>query len=88
MSTSSDGKTWSAVTRIPIDATTSTVDHFIPGIGIDPTHLRQQRAPHDRLLLLSTAQLHHQHVPAGCRLRNLDGRRRDLDRGAQIAGRR
>ena len=26
---------WSAVTRIPIDATSSTVDHFIPGIGID-----------------------------------------------------
>ncbi len=23
--------------RIPIDATTSTVDHFIPGIGVDPT---------------------------------------------------
>src|SRR6202011_3857144 len=34
--TSTDGKTWSAVTRIPIDATTSTVDHFIPGIGVDP----------------------------------------------------
>jgi hypothetical protein len=37
MSTSSDGKTWSAVTRIPIDPTTSTVDHFLPGIGVDPT---------------------------------------------------
>jgi hypothetical protein len=36
-STSTDGIHWSAVTRIPIDATTSTVDHFIPGIGIDPT---------------------------------------------------
>ena len=36
MSSSSDGKTWGAVTRIPIDATTSTVDHFLPGIGIDP----------------------------------------------------
>jgi hypothetical protein len=35
-STSSDGVHWSAVTRIPIDATSSTVDHFIPGIGIDP----------------------------------------------------
>jgi hypothetical protein len=35
-STSSDGVTWSTVTRIPIDPTTSTVDHFIPGIGIDP----------------------------------------------------
>jgi hypothetical protein len=36
MSSSADGKTWSGVTRIPIDATTSTVDHFLPGIGIDP----------------------------------------------------
>ena len=37
MSTSSNGTAWSAVARIPIDATTSTVDHFLPGIGIDPT---------------------------------------------------
>ncbi len=36
-STSSNGTTWSAVTRVPIDSTVSTVDHFIPGIGIDPT---------------------------------------------------
>jgi len=36
MSSSVDGKTWSGVTRIPIDATTSAVDHFLPGIGIDP----------------------------------------------------
>lgn len=35
-STSSDGLMWSAVTRIPIDDVSSTVDHFIPGIGIDP----------------------------------------------------
>ena len=36
MSSSRDGKTWSAVKRIPIDATTSTVDHFIAAIGADP----------------------------------------------------
>jgi hypothetical protein len=36
MSTSADGVTWTAPARIPIDATTSTVDHFIPGLGIDP----------------------------------------------------
>lgn len=36
-STSSDGVTWSAVTRVPIDDVSSTVDHFIPGIGIDPS---------------------------------------------------
>jgi hypothetical protein len=36
-STTTDGVNWSAVTRIPIDDVTSGVDHFIPGIGIDPT---------------------------------------------------
>ena len=36
MSTSTDGKTWSAVSRIPIDPVKSTVDHFIAGIGVDP----------------------------------------------------
>lgn len=36
-STSTNGTTWSAVTRVPIDATTSGVDHFIPGFGIDHT---------------------------------------------------
>ncbi len=35
-STSSDGVTWSAVTRVPIDVVTTAVDHFLPGIGIDP----------------------------------------------------
>jgi hypothetical protein len=36
-STSSNGTNWTAVTRVPIDATTSSVDHFIPGIGVDRT---------------------------------------------------
>jgi hypothetical protein len=35
-STSSNGKKWSAVKRVPIDATTSTVDHFITGLAIAP----------------------------------------------------
>src|SRR5207253_8076001 len=26
---------WAAPFRVPIDATTSTVDHFVPGIGVD-----------------------------------------------------
>jgi hypothetical protein len=34
-STSMDGVNWSTVARIPIDDTSSAVDHFIPGIGID-----------------------------------------------------
>jgi hypothetical protein len=33
--TSSNGTSWSAVQRIPIDPVTSTVDHFIPGVGVD-----------------------------------------------------
>jgi hypothetical protein len=36
ISTSTDGNTWTSPARIPIDPTTSTVDHFIPGIGVDP----------------------------------------------------
>jgi len=35
-STSTDGTHWNKATRIPIDPITSLVDHFIPGIGIDP----------------------------------------------------
>lgn len=36
-SSSTDGKTWSKVSRIPIDPTSSTVDHFIPGFAVDHT---------------------------------------------------
>jgi hypothetical protein len=35
-STSTDGVSWTPVTRVPIDSTTSGVDHFIPGLGVDP----------------------------------------------------
>ena len=35
MSTSSDGVTWSAVQRIPIDPIGSGVNHIIPGLGVD-----------------------------------------------------
>jgi hypothetical protein len=34
-SSSTDGVGWSAVTRVPIDATNSGVDHFIPGLAVD-----------------------------------------------------
>jgi hypothetical protein len=36
MSTSTDGQSWSPVKRIPIVSTSSTVDTFIPGLGVDP----------------------------------------------------
>jgi len=35
MTTSTDGVNWTGVTQIPIDATNSTVDHFLPGLGVD-----------------------------------------------------
>ena len=37
MTTSTNGTAWTAVTRIPIDATGSKVDHFIPGLAVDST---------------------------------------------------
>lgn len=36
LSTSVNGTTWSKVKRIPIDPAASGVDHFIPGLGVDP----------------------------------------------------
>jgi hypothetical protein len=37
LSTSTNGSTWSTVTRIPIDAVGSGIDHVIPGLAVDPT---------------------------------------------------
>jgi len=36
LSMSKDGRTWSPVKRVPIDPTNSSVDHFIPGLEIEP----------------------------------------------------
>ncbi len=36
LSSSGDGTHWSAVSRVPIDAVGSGVDHFIPGLAVDP----------------------------------------------------
>ena len=35
MSKSSNGTSWNSVTRIPIEASTSGADHFIPGLAVD-----------------------------------------------------
>jgi len=37
LSTSTNGTSWSSPVRVPIDAATSTADHFTPGIGVDPS---------------------------------------------------
>jgi len=36
ISLSANGLTWTSPARIPIDAVTSTVDHFTPGVAVDP----------------------------------------------------
>jgi hypothetical protein len=36
LGTSDDGASWSEVRRIPLDPIASNVDHFVPGIGVDP----------------------------------------------------
>jgi hypothetical protein len=36
-STSSDGVSWTDPARVPIDDVTSSIDHFIPGLAVDPT---------------------------------------------------
>jgi hypothetical protein len=36
LTTSTDGMTWSQPARVPIDPLTSSIDHFIPGIGVAP----------------------------------------------------
>lgn len=36
MSTSLDGVSWTPVSRVPIDPVSSSVDHFLPGIGVAP----------------------------------------------------
>jgi hypothetical protein len=36
LSRSADGADWSPVSRIPLDAVGSGVDHFIPGLAVDP----------------------------------------------------
>jgi hypothetical protein len=35
-STSADGVNWTAAARVPIDGVTSGVDHFIPGLAVNP----------------------------------------------------
>lgn len=37
LSRSSDGLNWTPPLRVPIDPVDGTVDHFIPGLGVDPT---------------------------------------------------
>jgi hypothetical protein len=37
MTTSTDGASWTPVARVPIDSVNSGVDHFLPGLGVEPS---------------------------------------------------
>ena len=80
MSSSTNGTTWSAVTRIPIDATTTTVDHFLPGIGIDPA-TSGSTAHMTIVYYYYPCQLQREHLPVGSRICYLFRWRRNLDGG-------
>ena len=81
-STSSDGTHWSAVTRVPIDATTSVVDHFIPGIGIDPATSGSSAHVAHHLLLLHQHQMHAVHLQTQRGLHFVTQWRNDVERRA------
>jgi hypothetical protein len=57
LSTSTDGTSWSDVTRIPIDPVGSNVDHFIPGLAVN----RGSAGEHTQLALT-----YYLEQPAGC----------------------
>ena len=57
LSTSTDGISWSPVSRIPLDPVGSNVDHFIPGLAID-----RSSAGANTLLALT----YYFQTPAGC----------------------
>ena len=85
-SKSSDGVHWSRVARIPIDSTTSGVDHFIPGLAVDRSTSGASASLgltyyFDPNTACTTATW-----PAGYRLRRLLDPRRDVERAAD-AGR-
>jgi hypothetical protein len=42
LSTSVNGTSWSAARRVPIDPVTSSVDHFLPGLGLDANTSRSR----------------------------------------------
>ena len=82
-----DGRAaWTAVVRIPIDATTSGVDHFIPGIAVDRSTSGSTARLALGVLLLPGRRVHREHMRPHGRFRLLDRRWDDVDAAAQVAG--
>ena len=79
-SRSSDGVNWSDVARVPIDPVTSTADHFIPGLGVDPTTAGSSAHLALTYYFYPQAACHHDDMPARRRLHLLARRGRSLGR--------
>jgi hypothetical protein len=64
-STSTDGATWSPVTRIPLDPVGSNVDHFIPGLAVN----RATSGAHTQLAVTYYFDTDPQCSGSGCQIR-------------------
>jgi hypothetical protein len=64
LSTSTDGTTWSRVTRIPIGPVGSRVDHFLPGLAVD----RDSAGAHTVLALTYYYDTNSRCVGGSCKL--------------------
>ena len=80
ISTSTNGTKWTAPARIPIDALNSTVDHFIPGLGVDRATSGTTAHLDLNLLFLSASQLRRLDLPCARGIYHVHGWRQDLDR--------
>jgi hypothetical protein len=90
MSTTTNGRHWSPAFRIPIDPTTSSVDHFLPAIGVD--HTTSGASAHIGVVyyFYPGRQLRHPNVRAlgRLRLRRTAARRGPLDGSPDRSGTR
>ena len=77
---SDDGVDWSPVSRIPIDAVGSGVDHFIPGLAVDPATSGASAHLALTYYFYPRRRLHAGDVPARRRLHLLARRRGALGR--------
>jgi hypothetical protein len=64
VSTSDDGVSWSPVRRIPLDPIASNVDHFVPGIDVDPFSAGSDARLALTYYFLKPADCTHSHDPA------------------------
>jgi Cytochrome P450 len=75
--TSANGTKWTKPARIPIDARSSTVDHFIPGLAVD--RATSGKTAHLTATYYYYPRLRRYDLPGTRRLYHVHGWRQDLD---------